>query len=84
MKNNPLTEFFFQLIALLLAIILVHAVYVTLVRPAAQEVLQQQRSLQAEGATDDMERSIYVIIKDYEQEACFVLMLWATSIMVEN
>jgi biopolymer transport protein ExbB/TolQ len=81
MKNNPLTEFFFQLIALLLAIILVHAVYVTLVRPAAQEVLQQQRSLQAEGATDDMERSIYVIIKDYEQEACFVLMLWATSIM---
>lgn len=81
MKNNPLSEFFFQVIALFIAIILVHAIYVTLVRPGAQVILDQQRALQAEGAAYDMDRSFYVIIKDYEQEACFILMLWATSIM---
>lgn len=81
MKHNPVSEFFFQLIALFIAIILVHALYVTLVRPNAQLVLEEQRALQAEGAAYDMDRSFYVIIKDYEQEACFVLMLWATAIM---
>ena len=27
------------------------------------------------------ERSAFVVIKDYEQEACFILMLWAMSLM---
>jgi biopolymer transport protein ExbB/TolQ len=81
MKHNPLPEFFYQLIALFIAIIIVHAVYVTIVRPGAQTILEEQRALQAEGAAYDMDRSFYVIIKDYEQEACFVLMLWATAIM---
>ena len=27
------------------------------------------------------ERSVWVIIRDFEQEACFVLMLWAIAIM---
>jgi biopolymer transport protein ExbB/TolQ len=27
------------------------------------------------------QRSMYVILKDYEQESCFVLMLWAIAIM---
>ena len=81
MIHNPLPEFLYQLIALFLAIILVHAIYVTIVRPDAQSILEEQRALQAEGAAYDMDRSFSVIIKDYEQEACFVLMLWATAIM---
>ncbi|MGR8918489.1 MAG: MotA/TolQ/ExbB proton channel family protein [Gammaproteobacteria bacterium] len=80
-KHNPISEFFFQLIALFIAIIIVHAVYVTLVRPEAQSVLEEQRALQAEGGAYDLDRSFAVVIKDYEQEACFVLMLWATAIM---
>jgi len=81
MKHNPFPEFVYQLIALFLALIVVHAVYVTVVRPNAQSLIQEQRALQAEGAAYDMDRSFYVVIKDYEQEACFVLMLWATAIM---
>ncbi len=80
-KHNPISDFLFQLIALFIAIILVHAIYVTLVRPNAQAILDDQRARQAEGAAYDMDRSMYVIIKDYEQEACFVLMLWATAII---
>jgi biopolymer transport protein ExbB/TolQ len=81
MKNNPLSEFFFQLIALFIAIIFVHAIYVTLVRPNAQVILDEQRALQAAGTAYDMDHSFYVIIKDYEQESCFILMLWATAII---
>ena len=80
-KQNQLSEFFFQLIALFISLIIVHAVYVTLVRPSAEAILVEQRALQAEGAAYDMDRSFFVVIKDYEQEACFVLMLWATAIM---
>ena len=81
MKHNPFPEFVYQLISLFLALIVVHAVYVTVVRPNAQSLILEQRALQAEGAAYDMDRSFYVVIKDYEQEACFVLMLWATAIM---
>jgi biopolymer transport protein ExbB/TolQ len=81
MKHNPLPEFFYQLIALFIAIIVVHSIFVTIVRPGAETILEEQRALQAEGAAYDMDRSLYVVIKDYEQEACFVLMLWATAIM---
>lgn len=81
MKHEPFPEFLFQLIALFIAIIIVHATYVTVVRPNAGAILEEQRALQAEGAAYDMDRSFYVVIKDYEQEACFVLMIWATAIM---
>ena len=27
------------------------------------------------------ERSFYILVRDYEQEACFVLMLWAMAIL---
>lgn len=81
MKHNPFAEFYFQLIALMLSIIVVHSIYITIVRPAANEALQQQSERQAAGDTDTIERSGYVIVKDYEQEACFILMLWATAII---
>ena len=81
MKHNPTAEFFFQLIALFIAIIVVHVIYVTVVWPGAQTVLDAQRAAQAAGAAFEMDRSFFVVIKDYEQEACFVLMLWATAIM---
>lgn len=81
MKHNPTSEFLYQLIALCLAVILVHTVYVTVVWPGADEVIAAERAQQASGGDFDMQRSFFVVIKDYEQEACFVLMLWATAIM---
>lgn len=79
-KNIPV-EFVFQLFALIIAIIVVHAFYVSVVRPNAVEVIAEQNML-AEADPDFVrERSVWVLIKDFEQEACFVLMFWALAIM---
>jgi biopolymer transport protein ExbB/TolQ len=81
MKKNFSNEFVFQVFALLISFIIVHAVYVTLIRPAARVHQQQQAELiQADPAyiTKD---SFFVVIKDYEQETCFILMFWAFAIL---
>lgn len=79
-KNIPV-EFVFQLFALIIAIIVVHAFYVSVVRPNVVEVIAEQNML-AEADPDFVrERSVWVLIKDLEQEACFVLMFWALAIM---
>jgi len=74
-------EMFFQLVALMLAIILVHAVYVTVVRPNADSIVNHAAEVAAAGGDYVVPRSFFVVIKDFEQEACFVLMIWALAIM---
>ena len=74
-------EFIFQLFSLIIAIILVHAIYVSIIRPNATAVLEDQ-AIQINANPDYVpERSAYVVIRDFEQEACFVLALWAISLM---
>ena len=75
------SEFAFQVLALLGAVIVVHAFYVGLIRPSADAQLAAQTALQASGAAFVPERSLYVVIRDFEQEACFILMIWALAIM---
>ena len=41
MRNNTSSEFLYQLFALILALILVHSFYVTLIRPNANAILQE-------------------------------------------
>lgn len=79
-KNIPI-EFVYQLFALIISIIIVHAFYVSVVRPNAAEVIAQQ-TIEAENDPDYVrERSTWVLIKDLEQESCFILMFWALAIM---
>jgi len=79
-KNIPI-EFVYQLFALIITIIIVHAFYVSIVRPNAAEVIAAQ-AIEREVNPDYVtERSTWVLIKDMEQEACFVLMFWALAIM---
>jgi biopolymer transport protein ExbB/TolQ len=59
----------------------VHAVYVGLIRPSADAQIQQQMELQASGADFIPERNFTVVIRDFEQEACFILLIWALAIM---
>lgn len=79
------SEFFYQLVALLFSFILVHTLYVGLVRPNAEAVLDAERQTiaaqEAAGEPVIIERSPWVVLKDYEQESCFILMLWAMAIM---
>ena len=81
MKKKLSSEFIFQLFALLIAIIVVHAIYVGVVRPSADALLQQQVELQASGEDYVPKRNLAVVIRDFEQETCFILLIWALAIM---
>ena len=81
MKRQLPFELVYQVGALIISIILVHLVYVTLVRPNADAILQQQVELAATGEPFVQDRSLYVVLRDYEQETCFILMFWAMAIM---
>ena len=79
-KNIPV-EFVFQLFALIIAIIIVHAFYVSVVRPNATEIIAEQNAAAAVDPDYVRERHIWVLVKDLEQESCFILMFWALAIM---
>jgi len=80
MRRYP-TEFVYQLASLLISIIVVHAIYVTVVRPRAEAILAERVAAMQEDPAYVQERSTWVIIRDFEQETCFILMLWAGAIM---
>ncbi len=79
------SEFFYQIVALVLSFVVVHTIYVGLVRPNAEAVLERERQAIATqeetGEIATIERSAWVVLKDYEQESCFILMLWVMAIM---
>ena len=80
-KKNIPVEFVYQLFALIIAIIVVHAFYVSVVRPNANEFLAQQTIERAADPEYIAERNNWVLIMNLEQESCFVLMFWALAIM---
>jgi biopolymer transport protein ExbB/TolQ len=81
MKHRMSSEFIYQVFALLIAVIVVHAVYVGAIRPSADAQIKQEMALQAAGEDFVPERSFAVVIRDFEQEACFILLIWALAIM---
>ncbi len=81
MKRQLPFEFIYQIAALVLAIIVVHLVYLTVIRPNADAILEEQAAKAASGEPYVQTRSLYVVLRDYEQESCFILMFWAMAIM---
>jgi len=80
-KKNIPVEFVFQMFALIISIIVVHAFYVSVVRPNAAQIIEEQNIAAAADPNFVRERRVAVLIKDLEQEACFILMFWALAIM---
>jgi biopolymer transport protein ExbB/TolQ len=80
-KKNIPVEFVFQLFVLIIAIIIVHAFYQTVVRPNATQIIEEQTIAAAADPDYVRERRVWVLIKDLEQEACFILGIWALAIM---
>ena len=81
-KTLPISmEFIYQFFSLIVIVIVVHAAYVGIIRPNADAILARQAAMMEKNNTQSTERSIYVLIRDYEQEACFILMFWALAIM---
>jgi biopolymer transport protein ExbB/TolQ len=66
---------------LLASAVLVHSVYVTVVWPRSEAALSAQNARMQVDPGYVQERSIWVVLRDYEQESEFVLMLWALAIL---
>lgn len=80
--NSQLSsEFLYQVFALLAAVIVVHTIYLTLIRPSAAAIMEEQLARETAGQVIVAERSFYTVVKDYEQETCFILLIWSTAIM---
>lgn len=62
--------------ALIVSVIVVHMVYIGYVRPEAGQLIEMAVS---QGQTAP--RNIVVLIKDYEQQICFVLLLWGSFLI---
>ena len=58
-----------------------HAFYVSVIRPNAAQILEEQNAAVAADPDYVRERRVSVLIKDFEQEACFILGIWALAIM---
>ena len=81
MRRHYPGELMYQVFALLIAFIVVHAAYLSVIRPAALEFQLQEAAAMRADPGHVAQQSFAVVIKDYEQEACFVLMLWALAIL---
>lgn len=78
-------EAVFSVAALLICAILIQTLYATLIRPRAaailaQPVVTQERQRAGEPVTRNL-RSVYVILKDYEQEVALILASWALCLI---
>jgi biopolymer transport protein ExbB/TolQ len=65
-----------SLIALVVSIVIIHLIYAGVIRPQAEIVTEAARQI---GKTTP--RELVVILKDYEQEICLILMLWGTYLI---
>ena len=89
MKTQPLkiqlqqpNDFLFSTFALIVSAILVHAVYVVQIRPRAEAILSEQFAQSRVDPNYVAKRSVFVMLKEYEPEACVILMIWSLALLV--
>ncbi|WP_221030532.1 MotA/TolQ/ExbB proton channel family protein [Actomonas aquatica] len=78
--------FIVQSVGLLIAVIGIWMLYSQYIRPQAQEAEITRRILAQRGDEDaqSSQRNFVVILKDYEQQACLTLMVWATILLMHK
>lgn len=81
MRRLLRSELFVQAGSLALAFLLVHTVYVAVVWPRSEADLARDAAAMKADPQYVSPRSVWVLLRDYEQEAEIVLMLWALAIM---
>ena len=74
----------YSISALLLSVIIIHSIWTLIIRPRAEAVLSQ-RVVVTNTANVKQQvlqlRSIYVILKDHEQELCVTLCMWSLLLL---
>jgi len=81
MKQKYLSEIIYQIFALIIVVIVVHAAYVAVIRPNADIVAAQHAAMQQADPSYVPDQSVYVLLKDFEQETCIILFLWALALI---
>ena len=75
----------YSISALLLSVIIIHSIWTLIIRPRAEAVLSQRVTVTQAGSNIKTQvlqlRSVYVILKDHEQELCVTLMLWSLFLL---
>jgi biopolymer transport protein ExbB/TolQ len=75
----------YSISALLLAVIIIHSIWTLIIRPRAEAVLSQRVTVNQAGTNVKTQvlqlRSVYVILKDHEQELCVILCLWSLLLL---
>lgn len=71
-----MSEIVKNFIALIISVIIVHLVYIGYIRPQADILLDAARL-----AGQSAPRDLVIVLKDYEQEICFILMLWGSFLI---
>lgn len=79
-------EAVFSVAALLISAILIQTLYATVIRPRAaailaEPVVSQEQQRPGQPATTRNLRSVFVILKDYEQEVALILATWALCLI---
>jgi biopolymer transport protein ExbB/TolQ len=78
-------EALFSMVALLISAILIQTIYATVIRPRAATILAQpavpQSQLKPGQPVTRNLRSVFVILKDYEQEVALILAAWALCLI---
>lgn len=81
------SDFLVPLIGLLVAFLIVEPFYALVVRPKADDIALKQKVLTAQGVTAGANselRSVYIIIKDPEQEWELIFALWGFIILTHK
>jgi biopolymer transport protein ExbB/TolQ len=74
----------YSISALLLSVIIIHSIWTLVIRPRAEAVLSQRVTVTNSSNVKQQVlqlRSVYVILKDHEQELCIILMLWSLFLL---
>jgi biopolymer transport protein ExbB/TolQ len=74
-----MSEIIKNFIALIVSIIFVHLVYIGYIRPEADLLLEMARQ-----AGLSAPRDLVIVLKDYEQEICFILMIWGSFLILSK
>src|SRR6185503_20128069 len=74
----------YSIAALLLSVIVIHSIWTLIIRPRAEAVLSQRVTVTNSSNVKAQVlqlRSVYVILKDHEQEGCVILMFWSLALL---
>ena len=81
MKKPQSSEFFIEIFLLLFILISVQTVYATIIRPKAEALRAADLARMQKDPNYVPALSPFVIVKDPEQETCFIFTLWALATM---